>query len=202
MTFSAPTYSCHSLRFKNPSVADPTSNILWWHGNLQQYPPHLTLHRTCALVLRQLSVGTLRWLWNQINLKSLYNSQSIKLTQFQNWFHFAWEWTSVAFKILYHFSFFMKYSSFLYTAADLYLCLIKTQWDWSDTKTGPGPLYAKYIITLKSYRKKGVKMSCTWTELEPQTLSLVQINHSVTSVGHLSAYFGNKVDWFPVLNSP
>lgn len=117
MTFSEPTDSCHSVRFKYLSGADTTSNMLWWHGNSQQYPPHLTLQRPCALVLRQLSEDRLRWLWNQINLKSLYNSQPIKLTQFQNWFHFAWEWTSVAFKILYYFSFFMRYSSFLYSAA-------------------------------------------------------------------------------------
>lgn len=35
-------------------------------------------------------------------------------------------------------------------------------------------------------------MSCTWTELEPETLTLMQINHLVASVAHLSAYSGKK----------
>lgn len=42
-------------------------------------------------------------------------------------------------------------------------------------------------------------MSCTWTELEPETLTLIQISRLVTSMGQFAAYFGNKVAWFPVL---
>lgn len=42
-------------------------------------------------------------------------------------------------------------------------------------------------------------MSCTWTELEAETLTLIQISHLVTSIGQLATYLGNKVTWFPVL---
>lgn len=41
--------------------------------------------------------------------------------------------------------------------------------------------------------------ACTWTELEPETLTLIKISHLVTSIGQLAIYFGNEVTWFPVL---
>lgn len=46
--------------------------------------------------------------------------------------------------------------------------------------------------------KRGLN-ACTWTELEPETLTLIQISHLVTSSGQLAIYFGTKVTWFPVL---